>query len=362
MNHLDRRELLTLAGALGVGLGADGEQASAATAGGAAAVEIPRTRIDCQSHVFVPGLLALMEKRSATPFAYRRGDDVYVVVNQWHRKVLAGHLDIELKLAAMNAAGIDLALLSINDPGPELFGSDGPAVARMVHDHLADLARQHPGRFAALATLPLQDMKASLAELDRCLGLGFRGVLLYSNLDGHFPDEPQFRPLFAAAAARGVPILLHPAHPTTYAATSGYQMTAGLGLMFDTTIALCRLILSGVLEEFPHLKLVCPHVGGALPYLIGRVDHQVVTLKRGGERLRKPPREYLRQVYLDCVSPHPLAIKYAHDLVGADHLLYASDHPWVDPRLIADNIQSLGFSAGAQDQIFRGNAQRLFGL
>ncbi len=320
-------------------------------------------RVDCQSHLFAPELLDLMEKRPAPPLSYRKGADRFVVVGHWTRRVLPKHTDVAAKLADMDASGIDLTALSINDPGPELFGDDGPAVSRMANDFVAGVVRAHPSRFFGLAVLPLQDMPAALAELDRCAGrLDMKGILLYSNLDGRFPDEPEFRPLFARAEAMGLPILLHPAYPTTYEATRGHELTGGLGLMFDTTIALARIILAGLLDEFPRLKLVCPHVGGALPYLIGRLDHQTMVLKRGAEHLRRPPSEYLRQVYLDCVSPLPQAIRYGRDFVGADRLLFASDHPWVDPKLIVDAIASLRLPADEEAKVFGGNARELFRL
>jgi predicted TIM-barrel fold metal-dependent hydrolase len=179
------------------------------------------------------------------------------------------HTDAAAKIADMDKAGIEMTALSINDPGPELFGKDSKAMAILLNDFIADTVRQHPKRFFGLATLPFHSPDEMMKEFDRAIGkLGMKGILLYSNLDGKFPDEPAYRPLYAEAERRGVPILLHPALPMTYNAVSDYQMVPMLGLMFDTTIALCRLILSGVLDRHPNLKLVCPHVGGALPFLI----------------------------------------------------------------------------------------------
>jgi predicted TIM-barrel fold metal-dependent hydrolase len=333
-----------------------------AVAAPAAGASVPG-RIDVQSHLYVPELLDLMEKRDRSPRAYRQGAERYVQVNKWVRRVLPKHTDVGAKVADMDAAGIEITALSINDPGPELFGADGPRVARMAHDFLASVCRAHPGRFFGLAALPLQDMDAALAELRRVVEkLDFRGILLYSNLDGHWPDEPPFRPLFRRAEEMNVPILLHPAYPMTYDATSGYEMTGMLGLMYDTSIALTRIILSGMLDEFPRLKLVCPHVGGTVPYLIGRIDHQTMTLKRGAERLKRPPSEYLRQVWLDAVSPLPQAIRYGYEYVGVDRIMYASDHPWVDPQLIARAIDALKLPAEDQRKIYSGNARKLFQL
>jgi predicted TIM-barrel fold metal-dependent hydrolase len=319
-------------------------------------------RIDCQSHIYPPEMLALMEKRKDSPRVYRKGDDRYVVVSDWHRRILPKHTDVKAKLADMDSSGIRLTAISINDPGPELFGKDGPAIARIANDYLTDLAKQHPSRFFGLMVLPLQDIKASLLEMDRCVMNGMKGILLYSNLNGKFPDLPEFRPIFTRAEELEIPVLLHPAYPTTYEATKGFEMAGGLGLMFDTTIALTRIILAGILDEHPKLKLVCPHVGGTLPYLIGRIDHQTMVLKRGAEKIKRAPSEYLKQVWLDCVTPIAMAIRYGYDLVGSDKLLFASDHPWVDPKLIIDNIRSLKLSREDENKIYFENAQKLFKL
>ncbi|MDE0164328.1 MAG: amidohydrolase family protein [Bryobacterales bacterium] len=133
-------------------------------------------------------------------------------------------------------------------------------------------------------------------------------------------------------------------------------------MIFDTTIALARIILAAILDETPRLKLLCPHVGGTLPYLIGRIDHQTQVLKRGAENISKPPSEYLRQIYLDAVSPISLGIKYGYDFVGPDRLLYASDHPWVDPNLIVSNIEELQLPADHNQKIYTDNAIKLFRL
>ena len=263
----------------------------------------------------------------------------------------------------MDKAGITITALSINDPGPELFGKEGPAVARLVNDAIADVGRRYPGRFIGLAVLPLQDMDASLNELDRCITkLGMKGVLLYSNLGGSFPDESQYRPLFREAERRQIPLLLHPAYPVTYDVTQAYEMTGMLALMFDTSIALCRIILSGLLDEYPRLKLVCPHLGGTIPYLIGRMDHQTQVLKRGADHITKPPSEYLKHIWLDIVSPLPQAIRYGYDYVGVDRLLYASDHPWVDPNLILSCLHKLELPVEDERKILGANAKRLFQL
>jgi predicted TIM-barrel fold metal-dependent hydrolase len=322
-----------------------------------------RRLIDCQSHLFCPELVALMEKRQTDPIVFTKDGVRIVKMGDWLRKIPPHYVDVEVKLAAMDAAGVERTALSINDPGPEWFGEDGPSVAQIANDFVAGIVARHPQRFFGLCVLPLQDMRAAMDELDRCAKkLGMKGILLYTNLAGRYADEPEFRPLFARAVELDLPLLLHPAKPVTIEQVKAYEMTSSLGNMFDDTIALTRIIMSGILDEFPALKLVCPHLGGTLPFIIGRIDHQTQVLKRGPRNLARAPSEYLRRVWLDIVSPQSLAMKFAYDFLGAERLLYASDHPWVQPKLIRDTLESLHFPPSDLEKIYTTNARKLFQL
>ena len=323
----------------------------------------PAGRIDCQSHLFCPEVVTLMEKRKTDPRVFTKDGVRVIQMGDWLRKIPPHYFDVDAKLVAMDAAGVSQTALSINDPGPEWFGTDGPAVAQMLNDFVAGVVRKHPTRFFGLCVLPLQDMRASLAELDRCVKqLNMKGVLLYTNLAGKFPDEPEFRPLFARAVELDIPILLHPAKPITIELVKGYEMTSTLGNMFDNTIALTRLLMSGILDEFPALKLVCPHLGGTLPYIVGRLDHQVNVLKRGPRNLTRSPSEYLRSIWLDVVSPLPLAIKFGYEFMGEERLLFSSDHPWVEPSLMVSCVDQAQLPASAVRKIYSENARKLFRL
>lgn len=364
---LNRREFITrtslasaAVSALGVNLSAAPKASAQASKSAAPAGE----RIDCQSHLFSPEAIAWMEKRKTDPRVYTENGTRFLKMGDWLRKVPPHYLDVDVKLAAMNASGINLTALSINDPGPEWFGEDGPEFAQILNNFVADVVRRHPTRFFGICVLPLQDMSAAIKELERCVNvLGMKGILLYTNLNGKFADEPEFRPLFAKAVELDVPILLHPAKPITTEIVKKYEMTSTLGNMFDNTIALTRIVMSGMLDEFPKLKLVCPHLGGTLPYIVGRLDHQVTVLKRGPRNLARKPSEYLReQVWYDVVSPLPLAVKFMHDFAGPDRLLFSSDHPWVEPDVIVDTVREAGLSAEAEQKIFSLNARKLFRL
>jgi predicted TIM-barrel fold metal-dependent hydrolase len=130
--------------------------------------------------------------------------------------------------------------------------------------------------------------------------------------------------------------------------------------MFENTIAMARVIASGLLDRHPKLKLVCPHLGGTLPYICGRMDHQLAVLKRGPQSLQRKPSEYLRSIHMDIVSPLPEAMRFALDFSGPDKLLYSSDHPWVQPQEILGPLRSLNLSAATEAKVLGGNARALF--
>ncbi|MFC5456210.1 amidohydrolase family protein [Prosthecobacter fluviatilis] len=337
-----------------------------ATLAGSAAVAAaapPKGIIDCQSHLFFPEVLDMMRKRKTEPLVHDDKGTVFLKMGDWLRKVPPFYLDVDAKLATMDASGIEITMLSTNDPGPEWFGADGAAVAQLIHDSLAAVIAKHPTRFRGLCVLPLQNEKAAAEELDRCVNkLGFKGILLYTNLAGAWCDEPQFHWLYARAEELGVPILLHPAKPMTTEQVKGYELTSTLGNMFVNTIAIARIIASGLLDKHPKLKLVCPHLGGTLPYISGRMDHQLTVLKRGPQNLQRKPSEYLRSIYMDIVSPLPEAMRFALDFSSADRLLFSSDHPWVEPKEILEPLRSLKLSADEEQKILSGNARQLFGL
>jgi aminocarboxymuconate-semialdehyde decarboxylase len=141
-------------------------------------------------------------------------------------------------------------------PPPQVVQHAPGAVARECNDFIAGVVRQHPQRFVGLCVLPLQDMRASMEELDRCVRkLGMKGIRLYTNLAGRFADEPEFRPLFARAVEYDIPVLLHPAKPITSDIVKDYEMISSLGNMFDDTIALNRILLSGILDGLRSLSL-----------------------------------------------------------------------------------------------------------
>jgi predicted TIM-barrel fold metal-dependent hydrolase len=288
--------------------------------------------VDCQSHVF-PQAYAEILKRNPKPPQARGGCGTYVVTYGDIQEFTLNldRYDPERKIRDMDDAGVDVSVLSVNMPGPERLSPElAVAGARACNNYLAEVCARYPDRFVGLASLPLQDVPSAIHELDRAIDeLDLRGIVLYSHIDGRPVDAPEFEPFYAHVETRGVPMVLHPTVPTWSGAIKDHSMIPMLGLMVDTSIAMLRLILGGVLERHPQLQVVHPHAGGVLPYLMGRIEEQTEVKGRGREHITKSPAEYYRHVYLDLVSPSQLAIRYAYDFAGPDHLLFGSDHPWV---------------------------------
>ena len=322
-------------------------------------------RIDCQSHVFPQAYVDVLAQNPQPPQAIRAGDEVIVTYGEVQQFRLRGEVyALERKLADMDRAGIDMAIISTNIPGPCMLAPElGLKGARAINDAIADIVRRRPDRFAGLASLPWQTPDEAIQELDRAQAeLGFCGAVLYSHIGGRPVDDPDFEPVYAHAEAKGLPIVLHPTVPTWGAAIKEHWMIGMMGLQVDTSFALLRLILSGILERYPRLQIVMPHIGGVLPYMIGRIDHQTEVMGRAREQITQPPSAYLRRVYLDIVSPSAQALQYAYEFSGADRLLFGTDHPWVDPQIFVELVEGMEISDSDRAKIFGGNASVLFGV
>jgi predicted TIM-barrel fold metal-dependent hydrolase len=320
-------------------------------------------RVDCQTHVF-PRAYAELLLKNTTPVRTVKSGDAYVI-SYGDLQTFALSLepyDPRAKIRDMDEAEIDVSVLTVNIPGPELLTPElGVQGARICNDYLAELCAQHPGRFVGLATLPLQDMPAAMAEYRRAIhDLGLRGIFLFSHIAGKPLDAPEFEPLYDNAERDRVPLVLHPTVPTWGEVVKDYSMIPMIGLMVDTSIAMLRLILNGTLERHPDLLIVHPHCGGVLPYLMPRVEEQTEVKRRGREHICKPPGEYYRNVYLDIVSPSALAMEFAYRSSRPDRLLFGSDHPWVKIEAILEHFNRLQIPEAEKAMILGENACRLF--
>jgi predicted TIM-barrel fold metal-dependent hydrolase len=320
-------------------------------------------RIDCQSHVFPAEYAEVLARNPRPPRAIRQEDGYIITYGDVQTfRLRQEAYEIDRKIRDMDAAGIDVSILSVNMPGPEMlapeFRLEG---ARICNDFVAEAIRKYPDRFAGIACLPWQDAPAAVEEMDRAIDeLGLRGIILYSHIGGMPVDSPAFKPVYSHAEERGMPIVLHPTVPTWAETIKDYSMIPMAGLMVDHSFAMLRLILSGILERHPHLQVVQPHAGGVLPYLWGRIRNQTEVMGRGMENISQLPSVYYQRVYLDMVSPSPLALRFAYDFAGPDQLLFGSDHPWVDIKIFLELIEAMGIPREDKDKILGLNAEKLF--
>lgn len=325
--------------------------------------------IDCQSHLFPTAYAEFLASHPNDGLRTTGVDGLYTVdyfSPQGERlqrfSLRLDEYSVERKLASMDAAGVAVSVVSINIPTPDLLGTAWSVEgARIANDALAEVCRRHSDRMVGLAALPLPHVEASMGELDRALDhLEMRGVFLPSHLNGMALDDQSLEPFYAHVAKRGVPLVLHPSVPTWGAVVRDHSMIPMMGFMVDTSIAMLRLILGGVLERHPTLQVVHPHAGGVLPYLMGRVVEQTEVKGRGREQITRSPRAYYQQVYLDLVSPDPLALDFALHTAGGDRMLFASDHPWVSIATMLGYLTSCDWPQETLEKVLYRNASQLF--
>jgi aminocarboxymuconate-semialdehyde decarboxylase len=254
-------------------------------------------------------------------------------------------LDASRRLELMDADGIAVSVVSVTPPGV----SDA-AVARDCNDELAALGDRLP----ALAMLPAAQPEQAAEELARAVSLGLRGGTLYSNVDGRRLEESV---IFDAAEELDVPLVLH---PTTLAGLDirGYALTTTLGFLVETALTTLQLVLGGLFDRHPSLKLVVPHLGSVLPFLLGRIDYEAANVPGGTGALSEPPSEHLRRLYVDSVCAWPPALRLALEVFGEERVLFGSDAPfWRVP----DGVETVR-AVGAAAEIRHGNADALFRL
>ncbi len=218
--------------------------------------------------------------------------------------------------------------------------------------------------FIALAGLPMQDPARAAAELEYAVSkLGFRGAMIATNVNGVNYDDPRFDPVWRAAVAARVPIVLHPFNTVAPERLTKYFLNNSLGNPFDTTIAAATMIYGGVCDRVPDLKVVLVHAGGFLPWIIGRLEQSHRHAPTGKGSMAKPPLEYLRWFYYDTLIFLPPMLKFLVETVGADRVLLGSDDPFdMQDFDMTQIVKKAGLSAADQAKILETNTRALFGI
>ena len=318
--------------------------------------------IDVHSHFLSEEIAQRLEKRSHFPYT-KFVDGTYRMhcCQGVAFPMTPPFYKMPSKLADMDKAGIDVAILSLAMPGPELLGgSQADELARLGNDLLAELIAAHPSRFWGYATLGFGDLEASLNELDRCLfTLNFRGLQLFSNINGKPLDAPEFRPVFARMAELERPIFIHPTVPLNQNYLMDLIPPPILAFMVDNTLAAMRLALSGVLMEHAMAPIIIPHAGAAIPYLMGRLDGMLEYV--GGAGVMQEPSRFLKKLYMDTVVYRPEPLQWCWSMMGTEQLLLGTDHPFGPWHLPVQILEASTCSEQEREQIQHGNAERLFG-
>ena len=323
--------------------------------------------VDIHCHISTPECMPLVrdlfspEKEPFTFFANPETREI----NQRLFATLAPKLTSpEERLKDMDSMGIDIQVIS---PSPAQYyywtdGELGLRLARMQNERVAELVRAHPARFVGMGTVPLQDVDRAVQELERTVKeLGLRAVEISSNVNGMDFDDPRFRPFFAKAEELEALIFIHPIGFTDGGRLRDYYLMNVIGQPLESTVAVSRLIYSGVLESHPSLRICVAHGGGYLPYYAGRMDHAYKVRPECQRSISRPPSTYLHQLYYDTVVYTGETLASLVKQVGSEHVLLGTDYPFdmgeTDPVGHIGGVRSL--SRADKEKLWGGNAARL---
>jgi aminocarboxymuconate-semialdehyde decarboxylase len=333
-------------------------------------------KIDIFNHVMPVRYLEMMKAHSRDQGIIKRMTSLRML---W---------DIEARADMLDQWPDVRQVLTLSLPSPELLGGPelSPELARIANDDMAAMCARWPRKFPAfIASLPMNNVPAALEEMDRAIGkLGARGVQILTSVNGRPLDEPEFYPVFERVTQHhDLPIFMHPARPATRAdyvneQKSKYEIWQVLGWPFESSVAMARIVFSGLLDRLPGMRVITHHCGGMIPYFAGRAETLWAQLgsRTADEnyeellkRMAKKPIEYFRMFYGDTVlGGSASALRCGLDFFGADRIVFASDCPFDPeggPMYIREGIRSiekLKLSAAVKRKIYSGNALKLLRL
>ncbi len=334
--------------------------------------------IDSHFHWWPRSIFDKLCKRSAFPKArvnsknnntgfsgggydYMRAANSSQHLNSW-----AEWFDLDKQFEYMTTTGHQVDVVCSIGPFSVFFSDlpveEGRDYALMWNEEMAGAQKKYPGRLWASAAVPLQDTRAAIEVVDDAVNrLGLMGV----TLPGRVGDEPRsdaerLEPFYAHVEKLGLPLFLHPTDVIFQDMLSdGYDgaLHLSLGRVIEVSVAAMRLILSGLMERHPNLKVVMSHTGGSLPYQAGRMDKNSKAAK-----LPRPVQDYMKRMYTDTVSPHAAGIEFAIDYYGIDHVMYGTDYPCWDPAPCLKLIDEIKLSDADKQKLFYDNARRILNL
>jgi aminocarboxymuconate-semialdehyde decarboxylase len=320
--------------------------------------------IDFHNHFYPPAYLeALRSGSSAVEVTIDEDGNPRIYYPGDYNIAVPGHRDIDYREQVLKDAGVDTQVLTLTTPGTHVEKPEIAACfAALVNDAFAEIVATKGGRFAALATLALNDPAASVKELERaCRRLGIPGAMLFSNVNGVGLDDRRFWPIYEAADDLGAVLYIHPTHPVGVEAMTDYWLMPLVGFLCDTTLAAAKIVFSGVAERFPRIRWALCHLGGAIPYLAERLDRGFEAFSECRANIPRKPTDYLKRFYYDTVNFDPRAVELAIAFAGADHILAGSDYPHQIgsiPKML-ETAARLNVTPTEREAILGGNAAAL---
>ena len=323
--------------------------------------------VDVHNHFYPPEYLdALRSGKSVVRVTMDDDGNPHIHYPGDYNVAVAGHRDIDYRQRVLEKEGVDTQVITLTTPGTHV---ETPALAAslasLVNDAFARIIAERGPRFAALATLPLNDPKASVRELTRAVDeLRFPGAMLFSNVNGVALADKRFWPLYELANDRGLVLHIHPTSPVGVEAMTEYWLMPLVGFLMDTTLAAAHLVFSGVAERFPKINWVLGHLGGAIPYLAERLDRGYQAFAECRANISRPPSEFLKTWYYDTVNFDANALDLAIKFAGTDHILAGSDYPHMIGSIptMKRAIGALNVADVDRARIFGGNAKRIYRL
>ena len=326
--------------------------------------------IDSHFHWRPRSLLEEACKLKGFPRAERDGKGGYVwwIREGYSVSVRPDHpawADLEVQLAHMDALGHQVDVVCTIGPLSVYFSELAPEAGRdaamLWNEEMAAAQRKYPGRFWGSAAVPLKDTRTAIEVLDHAINkLGLMGANLPGSvgIDARI-DAERLWPFYERAEQLGIPLFLHPTDAIFADMLDGYNgaLHLSLGRVVEVSVAASRLILSGLMEHCPNLKVVLSHTGGALPYQAGRMDKNTKAAK-----LPHPFTHYMKRMYTDTVTPHTMGMKFAIEYYGLDNVMYGSDYPCLEPAEMLKLLAELQLSEEDKSRLFVDNARRILGL
>jgi aminocarboxymuconate-semialdehyde decarboxylase len=323
--------------------------------------------IDVHTHMLSDGWLALLKEHGGPRYAVKplNKNDVIHLDGAPFMTPLPEMFDYDLRIRNMDKARVDLAVISLTCPnvywgGPEISAK----AARLMNDELAAAQGRHPDRIRWFAALPWQYPALAIEELRRARRAGAVGVIVLGNIGGQSLTDPAFAEIWDAIDEARLPVFVHPTAPPGVREmdTAAHNLVPPIGFMFDTSLAIARCIYDGFFDRYKNIRLIAAHGGGALPFLIGRLDICHERIPTCSARTKEPPSNYLQRICVDAVVYRQDALQMCLEVCGPENVLYGSDYPHNIGDMIGCLARVDGLPGDTRHLVRGKNAERVLRL